>query len=106
MRVLITKHFQERISKIKDRKQLAILLKKIKKIKEVGVRGMKRLLKAGNYILLEEKVHRPPYRLYAVLDTKRKILYIVDWVHKKKQEKVIEKISSLLYKDLLELLSK
>ncbi len=48
------------------------------------------------YALGEIKHHRSPYRLYVIVDYKQNVIYVVDWKHKKEQEKVIERFKEYL----------
>ena len=73
---------------------LDLILKDFEKIEEQGKNALKILHVFGKYILAEVKHHRPPYRLYVVVDQDQEIYMLVDWSHKKEQQRKIQMLST------------
>lgn len=94
--VIIVPSFQEEINKIKDKKQLELILKSVKKIESLGKNSLKVLYVRDSYLLGEIKFKRPPYRLYVIAEQESEKFYAVRWEHKKEQEKVILQLKERL----------
>jgi len=84
--------FQDKLKKIKDKNQLEIIFKLIKKLERMGKNALKILDVEDFYLLAEMKVKRPPYRLYVIVNQSTDTFYVVEWEHKKKQERVINEL--------------
>ncbi len=94
--VIIVPSFQKEIEKIKEKKQLELILKSIEKIERMGKNAIKLLHVRDKFILGEIKFMNPPYRLYVIADQKDEKFYIVRWEHKVKQQKVINQLAEKL----------
>lgn len=95
-KVVAVPSFKREIDKIRDKSHLELIIKSIEKIERLGTNVMKFLHIRKNYILGEIKFLRPPYRLYVVFDQSSQEFYIVNWTHKKKQERVIDQLKKKL----------
>ena len=90
--VTIIPSFQKEIGRIRDKKQVELILKSFKKIERMGMNCLKLLLVANKYALGEIKFKRPPYRLYVIVDQESEKYYLIRWDHKKDQQKVINEL--------------
>ena len=89
--IIITPLLQKKLENL-SKDHIKIIWDKIKKLKEHGLNAVKVLFILDRYLLCEIKLHRPPYRLYVIFNQEKKTFYIVDWEHKEKQEKIINKL--------------
>ena len=64
--VVLIPSLQNEIDRLKDKKQLELILKSVKKIERLGKNSLKILYVRGSHLLGEIKFKRPPYRLYVV----------------------------------------
>ena len=96
VQVILIPSFQMKLKKSKFKAHLKTIFRLIKKLRKMGKNALNILDVQEHYLLCEMKVMRPPYRLYVIVDQKTNKYYIVDWEHKEKQEKVINKLKSKL----------
>ena len=82
--VVLTPSFEKEIKKIKDKKQLQLILKGKEKIAKLGLNALDPLYVRENFLLGEIKYKKPPYRLYVIYDKSNKVFYLITWKHKEK----------------------
>lgn len=92
--IVIHPNIQNLLTNNLPRDHIELIYRDIRKIRRSGLNVLKILKVVGRYLLTEVKHHRPPYRLYVVVDQGSNIFVPVDWAHKKDQERIINRLSS------------
>jgi len=88
--IVLLPSLERKIGRIKDRRQLELILKAKEKIERMGKDAIKILYTRENHVLGEIKYKSPPYRLYVIYDQSDETFYLALWAHKKAQEKIIQ----------------